>query len=45
MITLELINGFALGIEHISDEELDINWMIVIHLGILRLAFISHAED
>lgn len=45
MITLEIINGLALGIEHISDEELGINWMIIIHLGILRLAFVSHAED
>ena len=45
MIAIELINGFVVGIEHVTDEEEGLAWMIAIHLGIIRIMFISHIED
>jgi len=47
-VTLELINGLKVGIEHLSfddDEEDDVESVVVCDLLFLRLAFIAYTEE
>lgn len=45
-VSVELITGLALGIEHdAGQEEDDHSWAIVVHLGIFRIIFISFKPD
>lgn len=46
-VTLELINGLKVGIEHLSldDEEHDVESIVICDLLFLRLAFISYTEE
>lgn len=39
IVTLDFITGLVFGIEHITgDEEDDFNWVVGVHLGIIRLS-------
>ena len=41
-LTLELINGIKIGIEHLNVEDMDdeVKWMIMIDLVIIRIGII-----
>ena len=47
-VTLELINGLKVGIEHLSfedDDEDDADSVVICDLFFLRLAFISYSSS
>lgn len=42
IIFAELISGLTVGLEHITgDEDEEFKWGIVLHLGFVRLLFLS----
>ncbi len=45
--TTELINGFVLGLEHLSYEDVsdDVNYVVVLHLAMFRFCFIKYKDD
>lgn len=45
-LVLELFNGVAFGIEHVSgDEEDDFDWMIAVHFLCIRLCFYKFTNE
>lgn len=45
-ISIELINGLKLGVEHISADDFDdeVEWMIAIDLFIFRIAILRYTN-
>lgn len=42
LLTFEFIGGLVFGLEHMTgDEDDEFNWMIGLHLGIIRILFLS----
>jgi len=47
-VTLELINGLKVGLEHLSfdddEEEEDVSGIVILDLFLLRVSFISYKD-
>jgi len=46
-ISVELINGLKLGVEHINGEGIDdeVEWMIAIDIFIFRIAILRYKDE
>jgi len=46
-VSVELINGLKLGVEHISADDFDdeVEWMIAIDLLIIRIAILRYKDE
>jgi len=46
-VSVELINGLKLGVEHINADTFDdgVEWMIALDLFIFRIAILRYKED
>jgi len=41
MLAFELINGLVFGIEHMSVQDGEMEWLIAIHIGFIRIDIIK----
>jgi len=46
-VSVELINGLKLGVEHISADDFDdgVEWMIAIDIFIFRIAILRYKDE
>jgi len=46
-ISVELINGLKLGVEHINADDIDdeVEWMIAIDIFIFRIAILRYKDE